>query len=156
MTCLFQSNKAVRRASKSDRGWKRWIEEAAMFFGSSAKCRTGCCWSWKETMSPISGIILETPFSSEKDVVFFDYGVPSFSVWFQEQLNNRERAVERDRERESELGKRESPLIAASGHSSPTVSYGRESISESVSSMAWPVVSSLFLYNQPVHFRAQI
>lgn len=60
---------------------------------------------------------------------------------FQEQLTDRERSLDRDKERDSDIGKRESPLVVASGHSSPTISFGRESISESVSSVAWPVVS---------------
>ncbi|XP_026278370.1 TATA element modulatory factor isoform X2 [Frankliniella occidentalis] len=57
----------------------------------------------------------------------------------QEQLRERERTLERDKERDTDLGKRDSPLVVPSGHSSPTISFGRESISESVSSVAWPV-----------------
>ncbi|KAJ1529876.1 hypothetical protein ONE63_006608 [Megalurothrips usitatus] len=57
----------------------------------------------------------------------------------QEQL--RDRNAERDKERETEAVKRDSPLVVPSGHSSPTISFGRESISESVSSVVWPVFS---------------
>ncbi|KAK3913860.1 TATA element modulatory factor [Frankliniella fusca] len=56
----------------------------------------------------------------------------------QDQLRERERTLEHDKERDADLVKRESPLVP-SGHSSPTISFGRESISESVSSVAWPV-----------------
>ncbi|XP_034250984.1 TATA element modulatory factor isoform X4 [Thrips palmi] len=62
-------------------------------------------------------------------------------IQLQEQLTDRERTLDQDKERDTDLGKRESPLVVASGHSSPTISFGRESISESVSSVAWPVFS---------------